>query len=325
LKDKEDLHHQLAILERDHVLQSSSTIHSEKLFEEDVQKVQDLRAELTSTNEKLEEKSEMIENLQQKLSTFEDQASVVKRLRNDLKESQLNSELFGQEVSVAREKIMKDKILIDHLESELKKCCQKISCLTEDRDLLTEANQRSSDELSQMKESLQSEIMERIKCEEKIKFQNEEYLLKENEVERISGENKKLLENLSGIQIELQEALDYGHQKDEELQALKTAELIGFQPVSEKEDFETPQDQIARLESYLEDSLNKVDVLEAKNERLSRQLEEARSEVDSHNQPEDLTILQARKIVRLECSVAIFEAEVAHLSSALTELEDQAS
>ena len=38
---------------------------------------------------------------------------------------------------------------------------------------------------------------------------------------------------------------------------------------------------------------------------------------------EDLRSLQARKIVRLECSVAVFEAEVSHLSSAIAELEEQ--
>jgi predicted RNase H-like nuclease (RuvC/YqgF family) len=80
-----------------------------------------------------------------------------------------------------------------------------------------------------------------------------------------------------------------------------------------------------------------IDILERKNTEFSRQVEQARSRIDELESDrrnftggdgdeigvDDMKSAQARKIVRLECTLAVLEAEVSHLSSTIAELEEQ--
>ena len=99
------------------------------------------------------------------------------------------------------------------------------------------------------------------------------------------------------------------------------------------------EERVRRLETLLDDSMNTIDILERKNTEFSRQVEKARERIDAlerdrHNlcdgdvdddffAVDDLKSVQARKIVRLECTMAVLEAEVGHLSSTITDLEEQ--
>ena len=71
-----------------------------------------------------------------------------------------------------------------------------------------------------------------------------------------------------------------------------------------------------------------IDILERKNTEFSRQIESARNRIDElessrrnfadsdvdESGVDELKSVQARKIVRLECTMAVLEAEVSHLS-----------
>lgn len=80
-----------------------------------------------------------------------------------------------------------------------------------------------------------------------------------------------------------------------------------------------------------------IDILERKNTEFSRQIESARNRIDElessrrnfadsdvdESGVDELKSVQARKIVRLECTMAVLEAEVSHLSSTIADLEEQ--
>ena len=94
--------------------------------------------------------------------------------------------------------------------------------------------------------------------------------------------------------------------------------------------------KIRRLETLLEDSMATIDILERKNTEFSRQIESARNRIDElessrrnfadsdvdESGVDELKSVQARKIVRLECTMAVLEAEVSHLSSTIADLEE---
>jgi predicted RNase H-like nuclease (RuvC/YqgF family) len=96
-------------------------------------------------------------------------------------------------------------------------------------------------------------------------------------------------------------------------------------------------EKVRRLETLLDDSMKTIDILERKNTEFSRQVEQARSRIDELESDrrnftggdvdeigvDDMKSAQARKIVRLECTLAVLEAEVSHLSSTIAELEEQ--
>ena len=80
-----------------------------------------------------------------------------------------------------------------------------------------------------------------------------------------------------------------------------------------------------------------IDILERKNTEFSRQIESARNRIDElessrrnfadsdvdESGVDELKSVQARKIVRLECTMAVLEAEVSHWSSTIADLEEQ--
>ena len=80
-----------------------------------------------------------------------------------------------------------------------------------------------------------------------------------------------------------------------------------------------------------------IDILERKNTEFSRQIESARNRIDElessrrnfadsdvdESGVDELKSVQARKIVRLECTMAVLEAEVSHLSSTIADLGEQ--
>ena len=280
----------------------------------------------------IQDKTEMLQKLQETKVKDKIELGALKTECSELKETLASAKDQLNELEAQRRHLRQ---VAELKESELENLSSRNKHLTNELQLskseLDELRFTKEENL-ELKKSLlklsETETCLTVAKDEKIQLHAAQGILKAK-VNELQDTNKDLVKALDILKSEITER----NREVEELKSAPATESDAHTNESEMaaNALEVANSKIQELEDSLHHKQGQIFQLQSENEEKDMEVEKLRSQIetlkiqrdDDAESLENVTEIQSNKITRLECSNAVLEAEVSHLSDSIGQLEEQ--